>query len=69
MGSVERPPLGEECWEDTRLALPPELAGGLYRNLFTGEVLSAEQAGDVPSLPVAKVLAGFPVALLERVSA
>jgi (1->4)-alpha-D-glucan 1-alpha-D-glucosylmutase len=58
----ELPPLGEEVWGDTRLSLPDEEASRRYRNVLTGEVLTVEDGG----LPLAKVFAAFPVALLNR---
>ncbi len=65
-GGVERPPLGEEVWGDTRLALHHETVGRKYRDLFTGEMLSVERRSGSPCLPLAKVFAHFPVAILER---
>jgi len=60
VGGVERPPLGEEVWGNTALTLPNDCAGRAFRNLFTGETVTVEQA----SIPLAGVLAKFPVALL-----
>jgi 4-alpha-glucanotransferase/(1->4)-alpha-D-glucan 1-alpha-D-glucosylmutase len=54
-------PLGP-VWEDTRFELPQ---AGAYENVFTGEVLQAEAAGDRHQLRVAAVLRYFPVGLLE----
>jgi len=67
-GGVEQLPLGAGVWKDTCLPLPSELAGGTYRNLFTGERLSLQKDGDKMSLPVAAVFAYFPVTLLERMA-
>lgn len=61
----ERPPTGADLWGETQLSLPADLAG-TYRNLFTGEILTAE-AGESASLPLARALASFPVALLQQV--
>ncbi|HEX9822190.1 MAG TPA: malto-oligosyltrehalose synthase [Methylomirabilota bacterium] len=58
-------PLGPEPWADTRLELPPVLAGR-YTNVFTGERVETEPAADGAGLPVSAVLASFPVALLDR---
>ncbi len=47
-------PLGERVWGAAKLALPP----GRYRNVLTAERL---EGGEVP---LARLLATFPVALL-----
>jgi (1->4)-alpha-D-glucan 1-alpha-D-glucosylmutase len=60
-----RPPLGPAVWQDTHLRLPQRLAGRTFRNLYTGEVLRADEGKGVPGLPLGKVLGQFPVALLE----
>jgi (1->4)-alpha-D-glucan 1-alpha-D-glucosylmutase len=55
-------PLGPEVWQDTALplpALPPR-----WRNVFTGEVLATEPRPGQPVLPLGRVFAHFPVALL-----
>ena len=53
------PPLGEEYWADTTLELPAEL-GGRFTNVVTGEALEGT------ALPLGRVFARFPVALLAR---
>jgi (1->4)-alpha-D-glucan 1-alpha-D-glucosylmutase len=53
------PPLGTEYWSDTTLELPSEL-GGRFTNVFTGETLEGT------TLPLGRLLARLPVALLER---
>jgi len=61
-----RPPLGEAVWEDTRLDLS-ELdtdPGVCWCNVFTGEVLAAENRNGQLSLPAAELFAHFPVAVL-----
>ena len=55
-------PLGK-IWEDTRVELPPELAGN-YLNVFTGEAPPGDSAG---GLQAADLFANFPVAILTRV--
>jgi (1->4)-alpha-D-glucan 1-alpha-D-glucosylmutase len=65
-GGAERPPLGPEVWGDTRLVLPHAEAGRAYRNLYTGEVLTACECASGPGLALAEVFGRFPVALLER---
>jgi (1->4)-alpha-D-glucan 1-alpha-D-glucosylmutase len=59
-GGAERCPVGPEVWGNTRLLLPPRLAGRRYVNLFTGEVLTADAA----DILLATVLERFPVGLL-----
>jgi len=61
------PPLGEEVWQDTTLVLPDETVGRPYRNIFTEEIVYSVQGERYAVLPVGKVLANFPVALLERI--
>ena len=51
-------PLGSDVWGDTAVSLAGLPAAPRYRNVFTGEPVD-------PSLPLAAVLATFPVALLE----
>jgi (1->4)-alpha-D-glucan 1-alpha-D-glucosylmutase len=63
-GGDERAPVGPGVWEETLLVLPPGMAGWSYRNLYTGEVLTPGTEDGTPSLPLAAVLACFPVALL-----
>ena len=59
-------PLGAAAWGDALLVLPGAVAGQRYRNIFTDEIVDAvERQGEV-GLPLARVFASFPVALLER---
>jgi (1->4)-alpha-D-glucan 1-alpha-D-glucosylmutase len=51
-------PLGRQVWQDTEVILP-DAAPAAWRNVITGEVLSASRA-----LPVGDMLLSFPVALL-----
>ena len=55
-------PLGPNIWHDTRLVLPAADAGRRWRNVFTGEILSAEDHTE-PTLRAADVFRSFPVAL------
>ena len=66
MESSDGLPLGADVWQDTRIMLPFETATSLYRDLFTGEVLSLDQEEGRLRLALNRVLAEFPVALLER---
>jgi (1->4)-alpha-D-glucan 1-alpha-D-glucosylmutase len=60
----DRPLLGHEVWQDTRLILTGVAPGIRWRNIFTGEALVAEERDGRPSLAAADVFANFPVALL-----
>lgn len=56
------PPLGAEAWgEGTGVVAPPDL-GGHFRNVMTGERVDADEG----VLPLDRVFADFPVALLLR---
>ena len=58
-------PLGSNVWGDATLAVPDAAPGSAYRNIFTGEEISLDEA---PSgLPLAEVFATFPVAILARI--
>ncbi len=60
-------PFGRAVWEDAVLVVPEE-AGTEYRNIFTGQVLTAAfQGRGKNGLALAEVFAYFPVALLERI--
>ena len=56
----DQPQVAPESWGDTYLTLPPERAGRQWRNVFTGETISATNG----RLRIAEILAQFPVALL-----
>ena len=62
LATGDAPPLGESAWKDTRIELPRRLAGRYY-NIFTGEVLSCNEAG---TLRAGAVFEHFPVAILAR---
>jgi maltooligosyltrehalose synthase len=55
-------PLGEAIWKDTRVELPPRLAGS-HVSIFTGETVSGDEGS---GLRVADLFATFPVAILAR---
>ncbi|MCP5420754.1 MAG: malto-oligosyltrehalose synthase [Gammaproteobacteria bacterium] len=61
-GDETRVPLGENVWGDTRIQLPTAAS---YLNLFTGERLTPPE-GEEATLPLGRVLANFPIALLKR---
>ena len=58
------PPLGRAVWADTRMQLPPELADGALRDVFTGATIEVERANGASALSAAAVFERFPVALL-----
>jgi (1->4)-alpha-D-glucan 1-alpha-D-glucosylmutase len=62
---VDAVPVGVEYWADTWLELPGELAGR-FGNVLTGERVETAPAGEAVGLPLADVMATFPVALLAR---
>jgi (1->4)-alpha-D-glucan 1-alpha-D-glucosylmutase len=53
-------------WEGTALTLP-DGAPGAWRNVLTGQSVSASASGESPLIAVEDCLAKFPVALLEAV--
>ncbi len=61
-GGNESLPLGPETWGDTHIALPE--GRSKYRDEMTGVEFNAEPVDGQLSLPLADVLANFPVALL-----
>jgi maltooligosyltrehalose synthase len=54
--------LGPAIWGDTRIALPETATE--YRDELTGARFAPDEIKDQLSLPLAHVLASFPVALL-----
>lgn len=58
-------PVGAQAWGDTAIVLPESLRGR-YRNVFTAQRIECAAAAQVP---VAQLLADFPVALLVRANA
>ncbi|MBN6746193.1 hypothetical protein JKG41_14220, partial [Acidithiobacillus sp. MC2.1] len=62
LGDEKRLPVGEAVWTDTGIELPNPAAA--WENLFTGETVRPDAAGDKPRLSLARTLACFPVALL-----
>ncbi len=65
MPDPHMPPIGPQIWQDSWLTVPPSDAGHCYRNLFTGETVEAVNQQGKVMLALDKVLANFPVALLE----
>jgi (1->4)-alpha-D-glucan 1-alpha-D-glucosylmutase len=64
----EQPPLGEKVWKDTWLVLPNGQPGDRYRNVFTGERLSAVKRENSIGLPLSAIFGCFPVSLLENIA-
>ncbi len=56
----ETPIVPAERWEDTAISLPDDWAGRSWRNLLTGETMTAAEG----KLALSEVLRSFPVALL-----
>jgi (1->4)-alpha-D-glucan 1-alpha-D-glucosylmutase len=59
-------PIGTEVWGDTRLILPDAEPGTRYRDVFSGETISAMVRDDGARLGMGNVFAALPFALLER---
>jgi (1->4)-alpha-D-glucan 1-alpha-D-glucosylmutase len=60
---AEALPLGDDVWGDSSVDVSP-LPARDYRNVLTGETLSAEERDGVRLLPVRRVLLSFPTAVL-----
>ena len=52
-----------DIWRDTRIELLPTLETR-FENLFTGELVESERHGNTASIPLTRLYANFPVALL-----
>jgi (1->4)-alpha-D-glucan 1-alpha-D-glucosylmutase len=61
-------PIGPEVWGDARLLLPDTVPGTRYRDVFSGETLTAAAGDDLAALPIAEIFASFPFSLLNRTS-
>jgi maltooligosyltrehalose synthase len=66
IGTELRDPIGSEVWGDTRLLLPDAEPGTHYRDIFSGETVTASASDDGAMMPIAEAFAAFPFALLER---
>lgn len=64
LGEGNRLPLGEKVWGDTTVDMPFHRRDTQYTCAFTGKVLMPHQQGSGWRLPVAQVLAEFPVGLI-----
>ncbi len=65
---LEQAPLGGDVWKDTFLVLPNGRAGEKYRDVFTGEILTAEKRENFTGLPLSAIFECFPVSLLECIA-
>jgi (1->4)-alpha-D-glucan 1-alpha-D-glucosylmutase len=63
-GSV---PFGKAVWDETRLTLTIGEPGMQFRNVFTGEIVTARSQGEKTSLLLADVFSCFPAAILEHI--
>ena len=63
-GVADRLPLGEKIWGDTAVAMPFHRRDNQYTCAFTGKPLKPDQRPSGWRLPVAQVLADFPVGLI-----
>ena len=64
LGEADMLPLGEKVWGDTTVEMPFHRRDNQYTCAFTGKVLKPEQQLSGWRLPVAQVLAEFPVGLI-----
>ena len=53
-----------ETWEDTRIELLPTTLKTRFENLFTGELIESERHGNTETVPLTRLFANFPGALL-----
>jgi (1->4)-alpha-D-glucan 1-alpha-D-glucosylmutase len=67
MQGVEKFPLTEEVWGGTRIELPQSGSGKEFRNLFTGETITAALTAGAPALKAADLFHQFPVFLAEQI--
>ena len=65
LGAEGQPLDPAATWGDTWLELPDDLAAGRPADLFTSLLATPERFGGRPVLPLADVLARFPIALLQ----
>ncbi len=60
LGTSAEPPLGRECWGDTRVLLPEPFVSRSFTNEITGDIIHS-----TGTLPIASVLDRFPAGLLS----
>jgi (1->4)-alpha-D-glucan 1-alpha-D-glucosylmutase len=61
-------PFGEKVWGDSFVVVPIADPGARYRNIFSGEFLTAHNYKDATALRLSEVFSNFPVAMLERLN-
>ena len=61
---IDDPPLGPDYWGRTMLLIPEDL-GARFSNVLTGEILEVGLTAEGRGVELGRVLASFPVALLE----
>jgi (1->4)-alpha-D-glucan 1-alpha-D-glucosylmutase len=61
-------PTGPEGWGDTRLIPPEGVEGTRYRDVFSGETLSAEIENGVATFSLGVAFSVLPFALLQRIA-
>jgi len=61
---IDDPPIGGDYWGSTWLPIPDDL-GARFVNVLTGEILDVGLRAEGRGLALARVMANFPVALLE----
>jgi (1->4)-alpha-D-glucan 1-alpha-D-glucosylmutase len=59
-------PFGREVWGESRLIVSIAEHGARYRNIFTDEIMTAEEYRDATALNLSELFASFPVAMIER---
>jgi len=64
VGGSHRPPLGREAWGGATLSLPPHLADVELVNVFTGERTRPNSTRVGADVPLARIFATWPVAML-----
>jgi (1->4)-alpha-D-glucan 1-alpha-D-glucosylmutase len=63
LNESERPPVGQELWNDTLVELPACVCSRTYQNIFTGETLSLQKTDTGSAINLSKALLNFPLAL------
>ena len=65
--STDELPLGHKVWGDSWLVLPPEIPAVSFNSIFTAETIGTVERDGRTGLPLDRVFANFPVAMLEAV--
>lgn len=60
------PPVGKQVWGDTEVVLANGTKDSCFRNILTGEVLSAAPSGEDQILAASQLFGTFPIAFLEE---